>query len=102
VKRFVIEPLRFDVWVKQFAYCQQDPGSNTLWTLLFALGTLRHDGRAEATPEVIGQLVELRVPIDLDRFAGGIADDVAVVAPSQMIFQFRLGALIDSAIEVVG
>ena len=53
-------------------------------------GTLGHDGRTKFRSENVGQLVKLRVAINLDSLAGGIAYDVAVMAPRQMIIQFGL------------
>jgi hypothetical protein len=55
-------------------------------------------GGAEASAEVVGELVKLGVAIDLNSFLGGIADNVAVVAPSQVILEFRLGAVIEDIV----
>jgi hypothetical protein len=42
------------------------------------------------------------LPVDLDGHLGGVADDVAVVAPLKMVFQFGLGLGVHRLIEVVG
>jgi hypothetical protein len=56
--------------------------SNFLRTsLLFGLA-FGDDGGSEAIAKVVWKLVELRVAVDFDGFLGGIADNVAVVAPS--------------------
>lgn len=65
-------------------------------------GTLGHDGRTKFRSENVGQLVKLRVAINLDSLAGGIAYDVAVMAPRQMIIQFGLRLGVEHAVEVVG
>lgn len=59
---------------------------------------LIHDGRPKFRSEIVGQLVKLRVAIDLDRFAGGIAHDVAVMAPRQMVIQFGLRLGVEHAV----
>jgi len=69
---------------------------------LFALLALRHDRRAEARAKIIRELVELGVAINLDGLLGGIADHIAVVAPSQMIFELGLGPIVEGPIQVVG
>jgi len=66
------------------------------------LRTLGHDGRPQPCTQIVGQLVELRVAVDFDGLASGIADDVAVVAPRQMIVEFGLGPSVQRAIEVIG
>ena len=63
---------------------------------------LGDDGGTKPGAKVFREFVELRVAVNLDGFLGGIANHVAVVAPSQMIFQFSLCALINDAVEVVG
>jgi len=73
-----------------------------VWRVRFLLRrTLGHDRRAQARTQIIGQLVELRVTIDFDRLLGRIADNIAVVAPRQMIVQFGLGPRVEHAIQVV-
>ena len=56
---------------------------------------------AKAGTQVLRQFVELRVPVDLDGLLGGVADNVAVVAPGKMVFEFGLGAVVEHAVEVV-
>ncbi len=45
--------------------------------------------RFQPGAESVRQGKELRIAIDLDRLLGSVANDVAVMAPVQMIFQFR-------------
>ena len=66
------------------------------------LQALRHDGRAQAAAEVFGQFVELRVAVNLDGFLRGIANNVAVVAPGEMIFQLDFGLFVENAVQVAG
>jgi hypothetical protein len=68
----------------------------------FFLLTLSHDGRSEAPAEVFRKFVELRIAIDFNGLLGGVADHVAVVAPSQVVFQFSAGAGVEDAVKVVG
>jgi len=63
--------------------------------------TLRDDGGTEPGTEVFGKFVQLGIAVDLNGLLSGIADYVAVVAPSEMIFQFNLGALVNYAIQVI-
>ena len=72
------------------------------WTADLLGVTLGNNGGSQPASEVIGKFVELRVTVNFDGFLGGIANDVAVVAPGKMVFQFRLGAVVNNAVEVVG
>src|SRR4051812_10679227 len=65
------------------------------------LTALAHDGRSQSAAEIIGQLVEMRVSIDLDGFLGGVTDDVTVVAPLEVILQLRLRLGIDGIVEII-
>src|SRR5438445_6324339 len=56
---------------------------------------------AKAGAEVLRELVELRIPVDLDGLLGRVADNVAVVAPGKVVFEFGLGAVVEHALEVV-
>ena len=62
----------------------------------------RHDGGAEAISEVFREFVELGVSVDLNRLFSCVANDVAVMAPSEMIFEFRFRALVHHAVQIVG
>ena len=66
--------------------------------MLFLLLTLRHDGRTQAAAKIFRQLVELLIAVDLDSFLGCVADDVAVVAPGKMVFQFSLGPIVKGTV----
>jgi hypothetical protein len=69
---------------------------------LFALLALRHDGRAEACAKVVRKFVELGVAINFDGLLGSIADYIAVVAPSQMIFELGLGPIVERPVQIIG
>src|SRR5204862_2637778 len=66
-----------------------------------ALRAFGHDGGTESAAKVFGKGIELGITIDFNRLAGGVTDDIAVVAPSQVIFEIRLSAVVESAVEVI-
>src|SRR5438128_11105509 len=66
--------------------------------LRLALGDYRG---AKAGTQVFRQFVKLRIPVDFDCLLGGVAHNVAVVAPGKVIFEFGLGAVVEHAVEVV-
>jgi hypothetical protein len=76
--------------------------SNLLWPLLLMPGALVHNGRLEASPEIVGQLVELLVPVDLNGLPCRVADHIAVVAPCEVIIKLGFRLRINYAVEVVG
>ena len=41
------------------------------------------------------------VAVDFDGLLGGVADDVAVVAPLEVILQLRLRFLVDGVVEII-
>src|ERR1035438_3812939 len=57
-----------------------------LRTGLLAGLALADDGGSKAVAQLVGKFVELRVAVDFDGLFGGVANHVAVVAPSQVIF----------------
>jgi hypothetical protein len=59
---------------------------DALRAALFVLLAFGHDGGAETAAEIVGQFVELGVAIDFDGFLGGVANDIAIVAPGEMVF----------------
>ena len=69
--------------------------------LLFGLA-LGNDRGSEAGSKIVRKFVELRVAVDLDGLLGGVADNVAVMAPSQMFFEFSLCGGVNDAVEVIG
>jgi hypothetical protein len=60
-----------------------------------------HDGGMKLGAQVIGQFVNFRVAEDLNGLLGRVADDEAVMAPGQMIFQFRFNSGVEGPIEIV-
>jgi hypothetical protein len=67
--------------------------------VLLALG---HDGGAEAGAEIVREFVELGVAVDFDGLLGGVADDIAVVAPGKMVLKLDLGLFVEDAVQVIG
>jgi len=65
----------------------------------FALGK---DRRPQAPAEFIRQFVKVGVSIDLDGHLRRVANDVAVVAPLKVVFQFRPGLGVHRVIKVIG
>ena len=76
--------------------------SNALRPRLLALGAFGHDGRPKPSAQIVRQLIEFGIAIDFDGFLGGITDNIAVMTPSQVIFELGLGALVDRPVQVVG
>jgi len=74
---------------------KRPPGSAlglSLGSLVFVGLAAGCDGRPELGFEVFGEFVELGIAIDLYGLLGRIADNIAVVAPSQVLFEFGFGA----------
>jgi hypothetical protein len=65
----------------------------------FALG---HDRRPQSAAQIIWQFVKVGVSINLDGHLRRIADDVAVVAPLKVVFQFRPRLGVHRVIKVIG
>jgi hypothetical protein len=65
------------------------------------LTAFAHDGGAKAGAKVVREFVEMRVAIDFDSLLGGVADDIAVVAPLEVILQLRLRLGIDGVVEII-
>jgi hypothetical protein len=70
--------------------------------LVGAVLALRHDRGAETGPEVIRKFVEFGVAINFNGPLGGVANDVAVMAPLKMIFKLGLCPGVHCLVEVVG
>jgi hypothetical protein len=62
---------------------------------------LGHDGSPQATAKVFREFVQLGIAINLNGLLGCVADNVAVVAPSEMVFQFRFCSVVNDAVQVV-
>src|SRR5579864_8817058 len=73
-------------------------GSSLLF-LGFALG---NDGGAEACSKVVGKFVQDGIAVNFDGLLGGVADNVAVVAPSQVVFQFGPHSFVEVVVQVAG
>ena len=72
-----------------------------LWTVV-ALAFADDGGSSAWSRRSSGKFVEMGLPVNLDGHLGGVADDVAVMAPLKMVFQFSLGLGIHRPIEVIG
>jgi len=75
---------------------------DALGTAAFLLLAFGHDCRSQPAAEVFRQFVELGVAVNLDGLLGGIANNVAVVAPGEMIFQFELCFFVKNAVQIAG
>lgn len=69
--------------------------------LLFLAGALAHDGRVQAGTKIVGEFVELGVAVDFDGVLGGGDDNVAFVAPGQVLFKFSASALVNHAVKII-
>jgi hypothetical protein len=76
----------------------QRADSHALRTAPLLLLTLGHDGGTEPRAEVFGQFVELGVAIDLNRLLRRVTNNVAVVAPREMILQLDFRSLVEDAV----
>jgi hypothetical protein len=63
---------------------------------------LGNDGGFKSGSEVVRKGVQLRIAVDFDGLLGGVAYYIAVVTPSQMIFQLCFRAGVNDAVQVVG
>jgi len=61
-----------------------------------------HDGGAQAVGDFIRQIVEFVAAIDIDGFAGGVDDDLAVVAGAEVLFDLGEQVGVDSTVEIIG
>src|ERR1700740_2284766 len=68
---------------------------------LFSLLAFRHDCGAKSRPQIVGEFIKLGVAINLNGLLGGIAYYVAVVAPSQVIFELGLRPVIEGAVQII-
>jgi hypothetical protein len=62
---------------------------------------LGNDGRSESGAEVFRKFVQLGVAINFNGFFCGIANHIAVVAPSQMFLQLGLGRGVNDAVQII-
>ena len=76
--------------------------SSLLGTGFLAALALGNDGGFKSGSKVIGKGIKLGIAVNFDGFLGGVAYHVAVVAPSQMVFQFRFCAVVNDAVQVIG
>jgi hypothetical protein len=75
--------------------------SNFLRADFFVRLALGHDSGAQPVTQIVGQFVQLGIAVNFNGFLGGIANDIAVVAPSQVILQFSFGAVVEDTVQVV-
>ena len=73
-----------------------------LRTSFLAALALGNDGRFQPGSQIIREGIEFRIAVDFDGLLGRVADHVAVVAPSQMVFQFYFRSIVNDAVQVVG
>jgi hypothetical protein len=69
---------------------------------LLPAGASAEDGDFQLAAEFFGELVQLGIAVDLDCLLGGVADYVAVVAPGEMVFQFRACGRVNGFVQVIG
>jgi hypothetical protein len=60
-----------------------------------------HNGFVEAGSEGGWELVQLIIAVNFDGLPGGVEDDVAFMAPMQVLIQLNLKAFGDPAVEII-
>jgi hypothetical protein len=63
--------------------------------------TFSYNGAAKAVAEIVGEFVEFGAAVDLDGLLGGVANHIAVVAPSQMILKLGFSTVVEDPVQVV-
>jgi len=63
---------------------------------------LGHNGRPKPGSQVFGEFVKLGITIDFDGLLGGIGDNVAIVAPGQVLFKLGLCAGVNYSVQIIG
>src|SRR5215471_3794978 len=76
--------------------------SHALRSAAALLLALRHNCGTKSAAEVFRKFVELRIAVDLDGLLGCVANNVAVVAPRQMILQIGLCFFVENAVQITG
>jgi hypothetical protein len=66
---------------------------------VFAFG---HDDLVQANAQGFRKLVQFVVAVNFDGFLRGVQHDFAVMAPMQVLFQFKLYAGADGPVQVIG
>jgi hypothetical protein len=56
----------------------------------------------EAGPKIVRKFVKLGAAVDFNGALGGVADDIAVMAPLEMFLQFGLGVRVHGVVEIIG
>jgi len=56
----------------------------------------------EAASEAFWEFVKLVITVNLDGFLRGVHDNVAFVAPMEMLIQLDLEVLADLAVKIIG
>ena len=64
--------------------------------------TLCHDGGPQPAAQIVREVIQVGIAIDLDRHLGGVADDIAVMAPLEVIFQLRPCLGVHRVVQVIG
>jgi hypothetical protein len=70
-------------------------------TSAFAGFALGDDGRVETGTEIVGKGINLIVLVDLNGFLGGVTDNMAVMAPSEVFFELSLEPRIHRTVQEI-
>jgi hypothetical protein len=73
-----------------------------MFRIVFMLFALAHDCRPQARTQVVGKFNNFVIAVDLYGSLGGVTNDVTIVAPLEMLFQFCSGAGVDHPVEIIG
>src|ERR1039458_930389 len=63
---------------------------------------LRQDGVPQPAAQIVRKFVQMRVAINFDGHLGGVADDIAVMAPLEVVFQLRPCLGVHRVVQVIG
>ena len=64
--------------------------------------TFGNDGRPNTTAKIVRKFVKLVIPINFDGALRGVAKNIAVVAPLQVLLEFGPGTCVQVVVEIVG
>src|SRR5438552_18012113 len=79
----------------------QTSESHLLRPDLFLRLALGNNRGANAGAEILREFAELRIPVNFDCLLGGVADNVAVLAPGTMVCELGPRAGVEHAVEAV-
>ena len=77
-------------------------GNLNVFFVLFGVTAFTHDGVVKAGSEGVRKLVNLVIAVNFDGLLRGVEDDMAFVAPMQVLIKLSLKTFSDLAVQVIG